>query len=180
MKVYTKTGDTGATSLIGGERLGKDDLRIEAYGTVDELNSFVGLLCDKVGLQNVKEQLLGVQNYLFVIGSNLACANKLKSNNIPSLDTAQTKHLENCIDQFEKQLPTMTKFILPSGHELVSLTHCVRTICRRAERNVVSLKNELEIVVYLNRLSDYFFVLSRYLAKELQIEEVKWVPKKNE
>ena len=176
MKVYTKTGDTGTTSLIGGERLGKDDRRIEAYGTVDELNSFVGLLSDKIGIQKVKEQLVEIQNYLFVIGSNLACGNKLISNNIPPLDTSQAKYLENYIDQFEIELPAMTNFILPSGHELVSLTHCVRTICRRAERNVVSLKNELEIVVYLNRLSDYFFVLSRYIAKELQIEEVKWVP----
>ena len=162
MKVYTKTGDKGSTSLIGGDRLAKDDQRIEAYGTVDELNSFVGLLSDKVELEEVKNQLSLVQHYLFVIGSNLACADKSKLKDIPALDKAQTKTLENYIDEFEKGLPVMTNFILPSGNEVISLTHCVRTISRRAERRVVSLNNEPEIVVYLNRLSDFCYEYFKY------------------
>ena len=179
MKVYTKTGDKGSTSLVGGERIGKDDQRIEAYGTVDELNSFVGLLSDKVNIDIVKEQLRLIQHYLFVIGSNLACGDKTKIKHIPDLDESQTTLLESYIDDFEKGLPAMTNFVLPSGHESVSLTHCVRAICRRSERRVVSLNNEPNVVVYLNRLSDYFFVLSRFLAKKLKVEEVKWVPERS-
>ncbi|MFT6717213.1 MAG: cob(I)alamin adenosyltransferase [Saprospiraceae bacterium] len=179
MKVYTKTGDKGSTSLIGGSRIKKDDLRIEAYGTVDELNSFVGLLSDKITLLDVTGQLARIQQSLFVVGSNLACREDEKPKSIPKLESNEVTLLENYIDTFEKELVPMTNFILPSGHEQVSLTHCVRTICRRAERRVVSLQNEPEIVVYLNRLSDYFFVLSRLLAKKLNVDEVKWMPTKS-
>ena len=179
MKVYTKTGDKGSTSLIGGNRVGKDDERIEAYGTIDELNSFVGLLSDKVELSVVVKQLKEIQNYLFVIGSNLACGNAEKPKSIPTLDDEKITSLEGFIDSFEKELSLMTNFILPSGHELISLTHCVRAICRRSERRVVSLGSEPGVVVYLNRLSDYFFVLSRFIAKELKVEEVKWEPTKS-
>jgi cob(I)alamin adenosyltransferase len=178
MKVYTKTGDKGKTSLVGGSRVEKDNLRVEAYGTVDELNSLAGLLSDKLKNELVVNQLNLIQNYLFVIGSNLACDREKKPTSIPAVDENQVIFLEQFIDDFEKDLAPMTNFILPSGHELISLTHLVRTVCRRAERRVVSLKNEPNIVVYLNRLSDYFFVLSRFLAKELNVTEVKWEPRK--
>jgi cob(I)alamin adenosyltransferase len=182
MKVYTKTGDKGETSLIGGVRIEKDDIRIESYGTVDELNSFVGLLSDRtnkqLNLKSVSIQLAQVQHYLFVVGSNLATSKESKTSSIPKLDENQIEFLEKCIDDFERELPVMTNFILPGGDELISLAHCCRTICRRAERRVVALQTNPDIVKYLNRLSDYFFVLARYVALKLEKDEIKWIPKK--
>lgn len=178
MKVYTKSGDKGTTSLVNGLRIEKDDLRIEAYGTVDELNSFVGLLLGKIEDNDVIGQLTQIQHYLFTIGSNLACDDQEKPDSIPSLEPGQVKFLEECIDGFDQKLPRMTHFIIPGGHEQVSISHVARTVCRRAERRVVSLQSEAEVVMYLNRLSDYFFVLSRYLAHTLNVEEVKWIPNK--
>jgi len=182
MKVYTKTGDKGKTSLIGGVRVEKDNIRIESYGTVDELNSFVGLLSDKLNnqlkLESVPKQLGQIQHYLFVIGSNLATSEESKTSNIPELDEKQICFLEGNIDGFEQELPVMTNFILPGGHEFISLAHCCRTICRRAERRVVALQTEPDIVKYLNRLSDYFFVLARYISLKLEKDEIKWIPEK--
>lgn len=178
MKVYTKTGDKGETSLIGGSRVAKDELSIEAYGTVDELNAFVGLLLDKLSEEGMKQQLLQVQNYLFVIGSHLANDRTKSKIKLPPLDSGQSLMLESWIDDYQTALPPMTHFILPSGHECVSLSHCARTICRRAERRVVAMDVEWheEILVYLNRLSDYLFVLSRKIAQDLNVKEEKWKP----
>jgi cob(I)alamin adenosyltransferase len=181
MKVYTKTGDKGTTSLIGGSRVQKNNERIEAYGTVDELNSFLGLLMDKISLQEgpfikIMDQLADIQQYLFVVGANLACDQLKLPEMIPPLDPSKIKSLEDHIDHFEEELPKMTHFILPRGHELVSLSHCLRTICRRAERCVVNLERSEAVIVYLNRLSDYFFVLSRYWGLKMKVDEVKWIP----
>lgn len=177
MKIYTKTGDKGLTSLFGGARISKDDIRIEAYGTVDELNAFVGNLYDKLEITDVKEILFIVQNKLFNIGSILA-TDPSKNFNLPGINLEDVLLLEEQIDGMEQNLHPLKNFILPSGHEWVSSAHLCRTICRRAERRVITLSNSAEvdnnIIVYLNRLSDYFFVLSRYLISDLGIEEIKW------
>jgi cob(I)alamin adenosyltransferase len=187
MKIYTKTGDSGTTMLIGGTRVPKHHIKIEAYGTVDELNSFLGLLRDKVD-DTYKEILIEIQNKLFVLGSFLALdPSKEKLPNgksrldLKPIDEKDITFLEQAIDQMEKVLPPMKHFVLPGGHEQVSICHICRTICRRAERKVTYL-NEVEAVSehllkYLNRLSDYFFVLARKLSVDLQAEEVPWLTK---
>lgn len=186
MKIYTKTGDSGETSLFGGKRVPKSDLRIDAYGTIDELNAYVGLLRDSVMSSRHQDFLLEIQNNLFVVGAFLATPpeSQIKKNGenrlkIDNINEETLKELEDEIDALEAQLPTMTHFILPGGHTTVSHCHIARTICRRAERVCVQLqKNEFvsaDIIGYLNRLSDYLFVLARMLTKELQVEEIKWI-----
>ncbi|MDO6803514.1 cob(I)yrinic acid a,c-diamide adenosyltransferase [Wenyingzhuangia sp. 1_MG-2023] len=186
MKIYTKTGDSGETSLFGGKRVPKSDLRIDAYGTIDELNAYVGLLRDSVISSRHQDFLLEIQNNLFVVGAFLATPpeSQIKKNGenrlkIDNINEETLKKLEDEIDTLEAQLPTMTHFILPGGHTTVSHCHIARTICRRAERVCVQLqKNEIvsaDIIGYLNRLSDYLFVLARMLTKELQVEEIKWI-----
>ena len=189
MKIYTKTGDKGTTALFGGTRVPKYHLRIESYGTVDELNSYIGLIKDQEIHQDLKNSLLKIQNELFTLGAMLATPPEketLKSGkerlNIPKIDESSIQFLENEIDMMNEELPKMTHFILPGGHQTVSFCHIARCVCRRAERLSVALNDEeiinQNILKYLNRLSDYLFVLARKLSKDLQIEEIKWIPKK--
>jgi cob(I)alamin adenosyltransferase len=190
MKIYTKTGDQGTTALLGGTRVKKYNLRINSYGTVDELNSYIGLIKDQQISEDHKEGLLKVQNELFTLGAMLATPpdkEMLKSGkdrlNIPKIDKESILFLENEIDKMELTLPQMTHFILPGGHQAVSFCHIARCVCRRAERLSVELNDQEpinnDILKYLNRLSDYLFVLARKLSQDLQIEEFKWIPKKN-
>lgn len=183
MKIYTKTGDKGKTSLIGGTKVFKSDLRIEAYGTVDELNSFIGLCLDHLKSHNINNALPEIQDRLFTIGSALACdpekETKLK---IPDLHEGDVELLEKQIDKMNEDLPIMKSFILPGGHVAVSSLHIARTVCRRAERCCVKMqKKEMEveylIIKYLNRLSDYLFVLARFAAHKLNVEEIPWRPR---
>ena len=183
MKIYTKTGDKGKTSLIGGTKVYKSDLRIEAYGTVDELNSYVGLCLDHLRSDNINNVLAEIQDRLFTIGSALACdpdkETKLK---IPDLHETDIELLEKEIDRMNEVLPLMKSFILPGGNISVSTLHIARCVCRRAERCCVRMqKKEMEveplIIKYLNRLSDYLFVLARFAAHELKVEEIPWKPR---
>ena len=181
MKIYTKTGDKGMTGLFGGARVSKDDIRIEAYGTIDELNSFIGTLLASMDIKGQNEILTEVQNRLFTIGSNLA-SDPAKEMITPDLTEVDIKILEDAMDKMNENLAELRAFILPGGSLAVGLSHQSRTICRRAERRVVSLSNVSEvdgdIGRYLNRLSDYLFVLGRMIAKEQGIAEVNWVPRK--
>jgi cob(I)alamin adenosyltransferase len=181
MKIYTKTGDKGQTSLLGGTRVSKSHDRINAYGTTDELNSYIGLLSDQAVNLRRKEVLKEIQDRLFTIGSSLAADPDKSKMKIPDLLDADIKILENEIDKMNSELPELKEFILPGGHESVSFCHIARCVCRRAERLVVLLK-EREfvadlVVIYLNRLSDYLFVLSRIMAKELNADEITWKPR---
>jgi cob(I)alamin adenosyltransferase len=185
MKIYTKKGDTGTTQLIGGTRVPKHHVRIEAYGTVDELNSFIGLLRDQEMDSQHKKNLIEIQDRLFTIGSSMATdpdksISKFREK-IPVLGEEDVLFLENEMDRMDALLPEMKSFVLPGGHIAVSTCHAARCICRRAERLVTHLSetdtvNPL-IVQYLNRLSDYLFVLSRMLAKELNAPETPWKPR---
>lgn len=183
LKIYTKTGDAGKTSLLGGTKVPKDNLRIESYGNTDELNSFLGLLSDQLGDRETNLFLKEIQDRLFTIGSMLAMEPKKKSNiNIPLLHEEDVSQLERKIDEMDKELPPMKSFVLPGGHPLVSTAHICRTVCRRAERSVVSLLSNGEpvdplIIKYLNRLSDYFFMLARWLAMKNKAEEIIWKPR---
>lgn len=183
MKIYTKTGDKGTTSLIGGTKVSKSHLRIEAYGTVDELNSYVGLCRDLLTDENSTAVLQEIQDRLFTIGSALACdPEKETKMKIPDLNEADITFLENGIDQMNDRLPAMNSFILPGGHPSISHLHIARCICRRAERCCVRLeseKNEVEplIIKYLNRLSDYLFVLARYTGYLRNIADIPWQPR---
>lgn len=191
MKIYTKTGDKGTTALFGGTRVPKHHNRIESYGTVDELNSHIGLIRDQDIAENHKQLLSHIQDRLFTLGAILATDPEkavLKSGkerlNIPKISEEDITLLENKIDEMNDSLPPMTNFILPGGHQTVSFCHIARCVCRRAERHT-SFLNENEpvdeqVLIYLNRLSDFLFVLARKLSKELQAEEIKWIPKKNE
>lgn len=182
MKIYTKTGDAGKTSLLGGSRVAKYHLRIEAYGTIDELNSHVGMLrsydLDKARVK----QLIDIQNHLFVIGAQLATEPGDKKVKIPKLQEADVTFLEQSIDAMEEALPPMKNFVLPGGHLAVAQAHICRCVCRRGERIVLHLNDESDvptpIPVYLNRLSDYFFVLSRKISRDLKAEETPWIPEK--
>jgi cob(I)alamin adenosyltransferase len=180
LKIYTKTGDLGDTSLLYGKRVSKANLRIECYGTVDELNANLGLLNDFETDLLRKEHLKHIQDSLFVIGSNLA--SEKKENTLPKITELEIDELEGLIDIMTNELPDLKHFIIPGGHQRVSVCHICRTVCRRAERIVVNL-SEVEhvdelIIVFLNRLSDYLFVLSRKIGQELGIDEVKWQSKK--
>ena len=183
MKIYTKKGDKGTTSLLGGKKVPKHHLRIEAYGTVDELNSHIGLLRDQVNNAHHFNILLGIQERLFTLGSTLALdpshAGKME---LPTLKGSDVELLETEMDEMETHLPEMKHFVLPGGHITVSQCHVVRCVCRRAERCATALATEEEVpeltIRYLNRLSDYFFVLARKLTMELKAEEIPWIPKK--
>jgi len=181
MKIYTKTGDQGMTSLFGGKRISKADLRIDTYGTVDELNSWVGLLRDQEVNHSRKEILLIIQDRLFTIGSMLATEPGNIKVKIPVLSEKDVVVLENEIDAMDSALPPMRSFVLPGGHTAVSFAHVTRTVCRRAERLVIALNEtgpvDALIIVYLNRLSDYLFVLARKMSNELNVEEAPWKPK---
>ncbi|WAC10454.1 cob(I)yrinic acid a,c-diamide adenosyltransferase [Dyadobacter pollutisoli] len=181
MKIYTKTGDKGTTSLIGGTRLSKAHVRIDAYGTVDELNSYIGMLRDQPVNEKRRDLLKEIQDRLFTMGSHLASESDQKKKILPDLTEADIVLLENEMDQIDSQLPPLRAFVLPGGHPSVSFGHIARTVCRRAERAVIHLQQgeEVESVVirYLNRLSDYLFMLCRMMTYELQIEEVTWQPR---
>ena len=183
-KIYTKTGDKGVTALIGGTKVSKSHLRIEAYGTVDELNSFIGLLIDHLNQAAAPTPFLKeIQDRLFTIGSSLACdPEKEPKLKIPDLKEEDVRLLEKEIDHMEAILPPMKFFVLPGGHVAVSTAHIARCVCRRAERGCVRLQDEqlfVEPLVlrYLNRLSDYLFVLSRYAAHQLHAPEIPWRPR---
>ncbi len=180
-KIYTKTGDAGETSLFGGKRLPKNDDRIDAYGTIDELNSFIGWLRDSVEKEELKNNLKEIQDRLFTIGSNLA-SDPSKNMITPDVIEADVEFLEQQIDAMEEQLTPLKHFVLPGGHSSVSICHVCRTVCRRAERCIISLsqseKVEEIIIRYVNRLSDYFFVLGRKISQDVGAEEVKWIPRK--
>lgn len=181
-KVYTRTGDKGQTSLIGGTRVSKSDIRIEAYGTVDELNSFIGLLRDQIPQHEQHQTLIKIQRELFVVGALLAEDKEKNKMKLPELKADAATFLENEIDRMDEHLPPMKHFVLPGGHPAVSAAHVCRTVCRRAERRVIDLsfnQSGLEhIIQYLNRLSDYLFVLSRKLAYDFKADEVPWIPEK--
>lgn len=181
MKIYTKTGDKGQTSLIGGTRVPKHHIRIEAYGTVDELNSHIGLIRDQEIDPHVKSILAEVQDRLFTIGSSLASDPQKSKMKIPDLKEDDISLLEQEIDKMNDVLPEMRSFILPGGHTIVSYCHIARCVCRRAERNTIHLsENDFVsdlVIKYLNRLSDYLFVLSRKLAQDLGATEIPWKPR---
>ncbi len=180
MKIYTKKGDKGETSLLGGTRVPKSHIRIESYGTVDELNSWIGLIRDqKIDAQS-KDLLIHIQDRLFTIGSHLASDPSKSGIKIPDIKEEDVVVLEKAIDKMNEVLPEMKSFVLPGGYTTVSYCHIARCICRRAERCAVNLaqseKVEDLIIKYLNRLSDYLFVLSRKLSQDLQAEEIPWKP----
>lgn len=182
-KIYTKTGDLGKTSLIGGTKVPKSHLRIESYGTVDELNSYIGLVNDQLTHEHSKIILKEIQDRLFTIGSSLACdPDKEPLMKIPDLKEEDVVLLEKEIDSMNEELPVMKSFILPGGHVAVSSAHIARCICRRAERICVNMQvQELFVdplvIKYLNRLSDYLFVLARYIGHLLGTEEIPWKPR---
>ncbi|RKE98012.1 cob(I)yrinic acid a,c-diamide adenosyltransferase [Ichthyenterobacterium magnum] len=189
MKIYTKTGDKGTTALFGGTRVPKHHIRIDSYGTVDELNSHLGLIRDQEIDQHYKDVIIDIQDRLFTVGAILATDPEkaiLKSGkerlNIPKISKEDISKLEHEMDRMNASLPQMTHFVLPGGHQTVSFCHIARCVCRRAER-LASALNDLEpflpeALTYLNRLSDYLFVLARKLSYDLQADEVKWIPKK--
>ncbi len=178
MKIYTKKGDTGTTSLIGGTKVAKHHSRIEAYGTVDELNANIGLLGDQLKDENDRKVIRDIQQKLFIIGSSLASDPERSKMSIPSLTEKDVALLENEMDRMNDSLPDLKAFILPGGHPLVSQCHIARCICRRAERKTTWLaeneKVEDLVIKYLNRLSDYFFVLARKVAKDTDTKEIEW------
>ncbi|MBK7944143.1 MAG: cob(I)yrinic acid a,c-diamide adenosyltransferase [Flavobacteriales bacterium] len=182
MKIYTRTGDKGQTGLLGGTRVPKDDARIEAYGTVDELNSHVGMLRDLAAPHHT-QQLVAIQETLFTIGSHLASGSAEERTlfNVPAITEESIAALERAMDEMEKDLPPMRSFILPGGHAASSQAHICRTVCRRAERRVVLLSGISDVdpilVRCLNRLSDYFFMLARHLAFLHGVPDTPWSPK---
>ena len=182
MKIYTKTGDSGTTSLLGGTRVSKSHDRINAYGTVDELNAFMGLLRDQVVNTHRQGYLISIQERLFTMGASLAAEAPDSKVKKPDLREEDVLALEQAIDQMEESLPPMKNFVLPGGHPSVSFCHLARCVCRRAERLVIKLKENEQVedlvIIYLNRLSDYLFVLGRKIAQELNAEEVPWLPRK--
>jgi len=177
MKIYTKKGDSGKTSLIGGDRVLKHHIRIEAYGTVDELNSHIGLIRDQDIATEIKSNLIKVQNHLFTVGAQLASAKDSKMK-IPMIQEGDITFLEVQIDAMDQELEAMRNFVLPGGHPAVSFCHIARCVCRRAERLSVHIAQEEEvdplIIQYLNRLSDYLFTLARKLTKFFDAEEIPW------
>ncbi|WMX12467.1 MULTISPECIES: cob(I)yrinic acid a,c-diamide adenosyltransferase [unclassified Aureispira] len=181
-KVYTKTGDKGSTALFGGARVPKNHIRIESYGTVDELNSYIGLIRDYLEDKALRDVLKEVQDRLFTLGAILATDPSKNNLKTPDLHDSDVTYLESEIDRMQETLPTLKYFVLPGGHPTVSFCHVARCVCRRAERMTVAL-NENEpilpvVMQYLNRLSDYLFVLGRYVGALLNAEEVCWIPRK--
>lgn len=185
IKIYTKTGDLGKTSLIGGTKVPKSHLRIESYGTIDELNSWIGLTNDQLTDEHSKAILKEIQDRLFTIGSSLACdPDKEPLMKIPDLKEVDVELLEKEIDTMNETLPVMKSFILPGGHPAVSTTHITRCICRRAERICVNMQEQdlfvdPLVIKYLNRLSDYLFVLARYAGHLMNVAEIAWKPRVN-
>jgi cob(I)alamin adenosyltransferase len=183
MKIYTKTGDKGTTSLIGGTKVLKSNERIEAYGTIDELNSHIGMCRDLITEPQLQTSLKEIQDRLFTIGAALACDPEKESRmKIPDLRQEDVTNLEKEMDIMDQHLEPLQQFILPGGHPTVSQIHITRCVCRRAERLIVQLllrdqENDSLIVQYINRLSDYLFILARYVAKSLNIEETNWNPR---
>ncbi|MBS1919293.1 MAG: cob(I)yrinic acid a,c-diamide adenosyltransferase [Bacteroidetes bacterium] len=183
IKIYTKTGDKGTTSLIGGTKVSKSNLRIEAYGTIDELNSWIGFVNDQVEKKEIKNVLAEIQDRLFTIGSSLACdPDKETKMKIPDLKETDVLLLETEIDKMNAKLPEMKSFILPGGHSTISSTHIARCVCRRAERQCVLLHDNKMfvdpiIIQYLNRLSDYLFMLARFIGHDLNLKEIPWKPR---
>ncbi|MBK8340050.1 MAG: cob(I)yrinic acid a,c-diamide adenosyltransferase [Flavobacteriales bacterium] len=181
MKIYTRTGDKGTTGLLGGTRVSKDHVRIEAYGTVDELNSHLGMLRDLAGAGR-KELLTRIQETLFALGSRLASGSDTEADlfKVPPITDADVEALEEAMDAMDKDLPAMRNFILPGGHPVVSQAHICRTVCRRAERRMVQLAEQEPVpevlVRYVNRLSDLLFMLARHLGHELGVPETPWKP----
>ncbi len=182
-KIYTKTGDQGKTSLIGGTKVPKSHIRIESYGTVDELNSYIGLVSDMFEDEHVRLILKEVQDRLFTIGSSLACdPDKDTKMEIPDLKEEDVTLLEKEMDAMNEILPVMKNFILPGGHPAISTTHVARCVCRRAERACVNMQQqdmfiEPLVIKYINRLSDYLFVLARYIGHAMHVPEVVWRPR---
>lgn len=177
MKIYTKTGDKGETSLFGGQRVWKDDLRIESYGTVDELNSLIGLTLSEPCYDDIKAVLLRIQNNLFILGADLATPEDKKVK-IDRIGENLIEESERDIDYFSVRIPELKEFILPGGTKVASLLHLCRTVCRRAERNVIKLNKVVSInqniIVYLNRLSDLFFVMARFDNYVNGVSDIKW------
>ena len=180
MKIYTKTGDGGQTSLFGGKRVSKDDARIEAYGTVDELNALVGVAISETTDKSAEKVLRNIQSDLFVLGSDLATPADESKVKLPRTTEEMVKDLENEIDTYESKIPELKIFILPGGTKASALLHLSRTVCRRAERRVINLSNveqiNLEVVKYLNRLSDLLFVLARFENNINDIPDDGWYP----
>ena len=181
MKIYTKTGDKGLTSLIGGTRVPKHHLRIESYGTVDELNSYIGLIGDQNISEHDKDVLKHIQDRLFTIGASLAADPEKSKMVIPDLKEEDIELLEHEMDIIDEQLPPLKHFILPGGSNAISFCHIARCVCRRAERITVHLAEESpvdeKVNIYLNRLSDYLFTLARKIGDEQSIPENKWIPR---
>lgn len=179
MKIYTKKGDKGETSLIGGTRVSKYSLRIEAYGTIDELNSYTGLIRDQEMDEVFIDVLLEIQDRLFTIGSNLAADPEKSKMKLPEIKESDIEFLEKQIDLMDENLPPMRSFVLPGGHQTVSFCHIARCICRRAERKIIELSSNEQVnpivIAYINRLSDYYFMLSRKLSMDLNAKEIPWV-----
>ncbi len=181
MKIYTKTGDKGQTSLIGGTRVPKYNIRIEAYGTVDELNSYIGLImCQDID-PHYQELLKEIQDRLFTVGASLAADPEKSQMKIPDLHDSDIILLENEMDAMNELLPQLKHFILPGGNTIVSYCHIARCVCRRAERMTVELAEKSfvdeRVTIYLNRLSDYLFVLARKLNFDFKAEENIWIPR---
>ena len=183
MKIYTKRGDGGKTALIGGVRVSKDSLRIEAYGTVDELNSYLGLLVDKTkNKKDIGDFIKYIQDRLFTLGAILASDPKTSKMSLPDLQEDDVILLETAMDKMNETLPELKNFILPGGNEAASVAHIARCVCRRGERLAVALAVKEQVpeitIKYLNRLSDYLFVLARKLVKDAGNEEIEWTPRK--
>lgn len=182
-KIYTKTGDKGETSLLGGIRVPKNHVRIEAYGTVDELNSYLGIVRDSLSDETLNLDLKGIQDLLFTVGSNLAMAPDKKGKmSIPHVNEEDITYLEQSIDKMDEELPALKNFVIPGGELAASHCHVARCVCRRAERICVAMLQESElideiIIRYLNRLSDYLFTLSRYISHKNQGTETLWAPR---
>ncbi len=178
MKIYTKTGDKGETSLLSGKRVPKYHQRIETYGTIDELNSHIGLLRSYEISDDIKNFLIEIQHKLFSMGATLALDENINNIIIPEIKQRDIEKIEGTIDKYNEELPPLNSFLLPGGHIIIGQCHVCRSVCRRAERLCVKLSfdNEIatEIIQYLNRLSDFLFVLSRKLAKDLKVEAIKW------
>lgn len=181
MKIYTKTGDLGETSLFGGKRVKKFDLRIDAYGTSDELNSWIGLIRDQAIDDSYKNTLISIQDRIFTLGAQLAADPEKPKLKMPKIEEQDIFYLEKCIDEMDETLPQMTHFTLPGGNTVVSYCHIARCVCRRCERLVIELSEQAvippTIIQYLNRLSDYLFVLGRKIGQDLKAEEQYWYPK---
>ena len=175
MKIYTRTGDNGKTSLLSGKRVNKHNKRIIAYGSIDELNSFMGVVRD-YSPQDYKDEIFLIQEKLMIIASQLS--NDKNYENIPNINKKDTEFLEDAIDKMSEKLNPLENFIIPGGNKLISFTHVARCVCRRAEINITILKEnedlDKEILLFMNRLSDYLFTLARFFSKTLKINELKW------